>query len=128
MAKTLTIGAMAAVAAATLPLGIATAHAQSYDDDSIVVQAPYVEQTGRTPYGAPIETYSVSSPVYYGDLDLASYAGRRELRYRVADTAGRLCRQLTEEMRPEPGQPPESQCVSDAIASADGQMDYVMGY
>jgi UrcA family protein len=68
--------------------------------DEVIVQAPRLrfrsEQSGPSSLDLPPEKVSLSTAVRYDDLDLASWQGARELRYRVHVAAHRVCGQLAE--------------------------------
>ncbi|HEY2071163.1 MAG TPA: UrcA family protein [Rhizomicrobium sp.] len=63
--------------------------------EGITVYAPrvHVEPGGRD--GLP-EKISLSRAVAYDDLDLTTYEGARDLRYRVRDEARDICHELAE--------------------------------
>lgn len=75
---------------------ISAAGAQDYGrGDDIVVSAPRFTVAPQRLNG-PLEKVSLSTPVYYGDLDLRSWRGARELKLRVRDAAQETCMRLAE--------------------------------
>lgn len=66
--------------------------------DEVIVQAPRfrTEQNGPRSLDLPPEKVSMSTAVRYDDLDLVSYQGARELRYRVRAAAHRVCGELAD--------------------------------
>jgi UrcA family protein len=80
-----------AFVAASLP-----AMAQDYDGpESVTVTAPRFH-ADDTKVGGPLERVSLSGTVRYDDLNLQSYEGARELRFRVREEAQAICRNLAE--------------------------------
>lgn len=84
-------------ASAALACGVmlsAPVMAQDSSED-ITIYAPrlHVEPGGRD---ALPEKVSLSRAVSYDDLDLTTYEGARDLRYRVRDEAREVCRQLAD--------------------------------
>ena len=119
----------AAAAIALFAFGSQPVHAQQEGtqttgvNEEITIVAPRVVKrkiVGRTPIGAPIEVVTLSRPVSYGDLDLATEEGRATLRKRIEDTAKKTCKEL-DVMYPESMYPPipaEQHCVENAISEA----------
>jgi UrcA family protein len=66
----------------------ASAQTQGKQSD-ITVTAPRVRERSST--GVPIETVSLSRTVSYGDLDLRTEAGKKELDNRIHQAARRAC-------------------------------------
>lgn len=67
-------------------LSAVPASAQGYEDDIVV--------SGR--HGSLRDAPSLSQAVRYDDLDIYSWEGREELRYRIRQTARHLCDRLGE--------------------------------
>ncbi len=89
-----------------LPLALSPANAQDYGpygppvyygppQEQLEVNAPRFREE-HVPLNAPLEKVSLSAAVPYGDLDLRSREGARELRYRVRDAAWQVCSNLAE--------------------------------
>lgn len=88
---------------AAMALVAAPAFAQEYPDEIIV--------TGQV----PDSVRTLSQPVHYGDLDLASFSGMEELRNRVRSTARSLCQALGES---DTASAPIRSCPEDAYRGA----------
>lgn len=93
----------ALLAAGTLLILAAPASAQGYGyenaayengvDENVTVSVPrYAPQ--RSELGAPYRYISMSKGVYFGDLNLRTRSGARELKDRIGYTARMMCRQL----------------------------------
>ena len=97
---------LAAACAVGIPVGAQTARAQDYDQgapaydrsappETVEVYAPrYRHHEERSSIGAPIVYASYSQDVRYDDLDLRTPWGAHELRMRIRDVAGELCRKM----------------------------------
>lgn len=120
-----------AASAVGLMLAAAPASAQDYDnsaDDSyqtgpneqIEVIAPRYRED-RTPLNGPLGKLSLSQTVHFGDLDLRTRDGARELRYRVRETAHAVCEQLADEYPVK--QAPGTNCYKTAVESAMSKAD-----
>jgi len=94
---------------------------------AITVEAPRARQTGRSAIGAPIETLTAKSVVYINDLDLTTAMGRDELNKRVALAADQACKWLDEVYPLSASSSSSSDCRRDAIKSAQGQVNAVIG-
>jgi UrcA family protein len=68
---------------------------QSGPPEEVQVIAPHY-RADPTRLNGPLQPVSLSSAVPYGDLDLVSREGARELHERVRDTAHGLCAQLAD--------------------------------
>jgi UrcA family protein len=68
--------------------------------EEVIVQAPRLrfraERNGPRSLDLPPEKLSLSTAVRYDDLDLASWQGARELRFRVHAAAHHVCGQLAD--------------------------------
>jgi UrcA family protein len=113
-----------------LMLSALPAAAQDYNgDDSTYANGPSetVEviapnfQYERTPLGAPPGKLKLSQLVHYGDLDLTTRNGARELRMRVRDTAQEVCTRLAEEYPVK--QLPGTNCYKSALETAMSRAD-----
>lgn len=98
--RTLLLAGAAALALSPTPV-LAQGYGP-YDDDSysgppeeVIVTAPHF-RSETAPLNAPLEKVSLSTHVAYGDLDLASRSGARELRLRVREAARDVCGQLAD--------------------------------
>lgn len=86
-----------------LALAASSANAQDYgrynsayqDDEDIQVTAPRFRVEGNR-VNLPLEKISLSTHVPYGDLDLRTWRGARELKLRVRDAAQDTCARLAE--------------------------------
>lgn len=116
-------------ACAALALGAAAAAApaaaqyaySAYDHPSDVAYVGEVVVPGRSRYNGPT---TLSRRVSYRDLDLMTYAGREELKFRVRQTARDICRELGESRNG--GGPLLRSCEDDAVRSARGQVRYAI--
>jgi UrcA family protein len=102
--------AWTAFAAIGLSVAATAAPAQDYGPppgaypeppESVIVTAPrrpYFREEGSGPrlVNMPPEKISLSMDVRYDDLDLVSWGGARELRWRVSEAAHQVCGQLRE--------------------------------
>ena len=66
------------------------------DDESITVNAPRFHNSEGTRLNGPLERVSLSSSVRYGDLNLRTRSGARELKLRVRDEAQNVCTRIAE--------------------------------
>ena len=118
------VAGLAAVAALPLaPAGAQTqAAAEATTRSAITVMAPRARETGRSTIGAPIQTLTAQSVVYFDDLNLRTEAGRDELENRVSTAAAEACDWLDEVFPP---QPPisDGDCRSDAVKRAQAQVE-----
>ena len=126
MSRSLSIGTIALLAASLSPTAPVSAQSLSaYKDNpklAITVIAPRARQTGRTEFGAPVETLTAQSIVYADDLNLKTEAGRNELNKRVAMAAEKACEWL-DEVYPLSAPSSDYDCKSDAIGRAQPQVD-----
>lgn len=107
-------------AAAAAPAAAQYAYS-AYDHGSNVASVDEMVVAGRHRYGGP---NTLSRRVSYADLDLATYAGREALRYRVRMTARDICRELGESRGN--GSPLVRSCEDDAVRSARTQVRYAV--
>lgn len=89
-------GALAALPASaqTGPYGTPGPYSAGPTESVIVVGPRFRADT--TPLNGPMERVSLSIPVRYGDLDIATAEGAQVLRWRVADAARNVCQRLAE--------------------------------
>jgi UrcA family protein len=111
--------ALALGAAAALATPAAAQYAYSTPGETyvgeVVVPGRY-SPNGRT---------TLSRVVSYRDLDLTTYAGQRELKLRIRDTARDICRELGEG-RGNGGPLLGRSCEEDAVLGARGQMRFAV--
>ena len=115
-----------ALAAASLLLGGGVAVAQDYGPppaayaqppEDVIVTAPRLpfreEGSGPRLVNLPPEKVSLSMRVRYDDLDLVSWRGASELRWRVSEAAHQVCGELRDAypLRQLPG----TRCYRDAL-------------
>ena len=117
-----------ALAAASLLLGAGSALAQDYGPpppgaypeppEEVIVTAPRLppfreEGSGPRLVNLPPEKVSLSMSVRYDDLDLISWRGASELRWRVSEAAHQVCGELRQAypLRQLPG----TRCYRDAL-------------
>lgn len=81
------------------------AFAQDYPDEIVVTSRGDI----------PADADTLSQVVYYNDLDLGTYAGMEELRYRVRTTANAVCNALGEDRSIAS---PTRSCATEAYRSA----------
>jgi UrcA family protein len=115
-AAALAIGALAAAAPAAAQYAYS-----AYDHSSDVASVDEMVVAGRYRYNGP---NTLSRPVSYRDLDLATYAGREALKMRVRMTARDICRELGESRHN--GGPLMRSCEDDAVRSARSQVRYAV--
>jgi UrcA family protein len=90
------------------------------DEESVIVTAPFERLQPGQHIGTP-ERIALSQDVPYGDLDLATNSGARELRVRIRDAARDVCYQLDVAY---PGVWGDSvTCVRRAVQGASTQAD-----
>ncbi len=126
MPRSIVAGSLALAAAGLLPFTPSVAQSGSDPSAStraaITVTAPRARQTGRTAYGAPIETLTAQSVVYIDDLNLRTEQGRDELSDRVELAAQRACKWL-DEVYPFQKTTSDTECKLDAVKRAQAQVD-----
>jgi UrcA family protein len=110
----LTLGAAAALATPAAAQYAYSTSGETYVGEVVV--------PGR--YG-PNGPNTLSRVVSYRDLDLTTYAGQRELKLRIRDTARDVCRELGEG-RGSGGSLLGRSCVEDAVQGARGQMRFAV--
>jgi UrcA family protein len=102
--KHLSLNIAVLAGAAGLALAASPASAQEYgsygpagyqtsSQEQIQVLAPQF-RTEHTPLNAPFEKVSLSTEVPYGDLDLRTGYGARQLHHRIRDAAWQVCTNL----------------------------------
>ena len=85
-----------ALLAGAFVFAASSAMAQDYNGpDSVTVTAPRFH-ADDSKVGGPLERVSLSGIVRYDDLNLQTYEGARELRFRVREEAQAVCRKLAE--------------------------------
>ncbi|WP_338467981.1 UrcA family protein [Novosphingobium sp. ZN18A2] len=99
----------------------ATTHAAPAQP-AITVRAPNARRTGTTYSGIPVFTYTASSVVHYGDLNLASLAGRDALHSRVRVAATSACGRLDHAYPVQTEYTSDYKCINRAVAGAKTQV------
>jgi UrcA family protein len=105
--------------------------AQSDDDQvsQITVHASQkvkTKQVGISYTGIPIEQVQLTRRVGYGDLDLASPAGKAALDKRIKDTAKAACEQLSMLYPLEQWTTDNQTCIADAIDATKTQEETLL--
>lgn len=113
-----------AIVSIALAMTAPAAFAAQTDSDQvpqITVQASQkvkTKQVGITYTGIPIEQVQLTRHVGYGDLDLATPAGKAALEKRIKDTAKTACQQLSTLYPLEQWMTDNQTCIADAVNSA----------
>jgi UrcA family protein len=116
-----------AIVAIAFAMTAPAAFAAQIDDDQVsqvTVQASQkvkTKQVGVSYTGIPIEQIQLTRHVAYGDLDLASPAGKAAFDKRIKDTAKAACEQLSTLYPLEQWTTDNQTCIADAIAAATTQ-------
>lgn len=94
----------------------------------VVTVVPPRRGPERDEIGAPVEYVSLSKAVPYGDLDLRTRRGVRELRYRINFTAISLCGRLNTMYPITDGEswPVDQPCYENAIHEANYQVGHAI--
>ncbi len=89
------------VGAVGVAIAASGAHSQGADRDRAMASStetiegygPHLK-VDRAPLNGPVQKVSFSRPVLYGDLNLRTASGARELKSRIRNTARDICSQL----------------------------------
>ena len=121
-----------AIVAIAFGMTAPAAFARQIDNDQvsqITVQASQrvkTKQVGISYTGIPIEQVQLTRRVGYGDLDLASPAGKAALHKRIEDTAKAACEQLSTLYPLEQWTTDNQTCIADAIGAARTQEETIL--
>jgi UrcA family protein len=121
-----------AIVAIAFAMTAPAASAAQIDNDQvsqITVQASQkvkTKQVGVSYTGIPIEQIQLTRRVGYGDLDLASSAGKAALDKRIKDTAKAACEQLSTLYPLEQWTTDNQTCIADAIDAAMTQKETIL--
>jgi UrcA family protein len=128
----LTSATQMAIVALAFAMTAPAALAAQIDNDQvsqITVQASQkvkTKQVGISYTGIPIEQIQLTRHVGYGDLDLASPAGKAALDKRIKDTAKAACEQLSRLYPLEQWTTDNQTCIADAIDAAMTQEETML--
>ena len=121
-----------AIVAIAFAMTVPAAPAEQIDNDQVsqitvhASQKVKTKQVGISYTGIPIEQVQLTRHVGYGDLDLASPAGKAALDKRIKDIAKAACEQLSTLYPLEQWTTDNQTCIADAIGAAMTQEETIL--